>query len=76
MTKQAIIDRTIKAINMLPEDKAEEISDFADFIMKRFEDSQITEGIQILISNSKTFNFLNDDEDLYSDKDLKERYNG
>ena len=44
--------------------------------MRRFEDSQITEGIQILISNSKTFNFLNDDEDLYSDKDLKQEYNG
>ena len=31
MTKQAIIERTIKAINQLPEDKAEEISAFADF---------------------------------------------
>lgn len=35
MTRQAIIERTIKAINQLPEDKEEEISDFADFVIKK-----------------------------------------
>jgi len=33
MTRQAIIERTIQASNQLPEDKAEEISDFADFVI-------------------------------------------
>ena len=37
MTRQAIIERTLKAISQLPEGKAEEISDFADFVIKRFE---------------------------------------
>ncbi len=32
MTRQAIIERTIKAINRLPEDKAEEISDITGYI--------------------------------------------
>lgn len=36
MSKQVIIDRIIKAINLLPADKAEEISDFADFVSKRY----------------------------------------
>ena len=76
MTRQAIIERTIKAINQLPEDKAEEISDFADFVIKKFEDNRITESIQQLASNSKAFDFLNDEEDLYSSNDLKEKYNG
>ena len=76
MTKQAIIERTIKAINLLPEDKAEEISDFADFVIKKFEDNRITESIQQLASKSQTFDFLNDEEDLYSSHDLKEKYNG
>jgi hypothetical protein len=76
MTRQAIIERTIKAINQLPEDKAEEISDFADFVIKKFEDSRITESIQLLASKSQAFDFLNDEEDLYSSKDLKEKYNG
>ena len=76
MTRQAIIERTLRAINQLPEDKAEEISDFADFIIKRFEEQRLTEGIQQLASNSHTFDFLNNEEDLYSESDLKEVYNG
>lgn len=42
MTKQAIIERKIRVINHLPEDKAEEISDFAAFIIKRNEESVLT----------------------------------
>ena len=76
MTKQAIIERTIKAINQLPEDKAVEISDFADFIIKKFEDNRIIENIQQLASNSQVFDFLNDEEELYSSNDLREKYNG
>ena len=76
MTKQAIIERTLKAIHQLPEDKAEEISDFADFIMKKFEESKLAKGIQQIVSESEVFNFLNEEEELYSVNDLKEKYNG
>jgi hypothetical protein len=75
MTKQAIIERTINAINQLPEDKAEEISDFADFIMKKFEENRLAKGIQQILSESETFNFLNEEKELYSVSDLKEKYN-
>lgn len=76
MTRQAIIERTIKAINQLPEDKAEEISDFADFVSKRYEEHQLTQGIQKLTADSAAFEFLAEEEDLYSEADLKEVYNG
>lgn len=75
MTKQAIIERTIQAINQLPEDKAAEIVDFADFLTKRYEEYLLTQGIQKLTSNSQTFDFLHTEEDLYSLTDLKEVYN-
>jgi len=35
-SKQAIIDRTIKAVNLLPAGKAAGIFDFADFVSKRY----------------------------------------
>lgn len=76
LSKQAIIDRTIKAINLLPVDKAEEISDFADFVSKRYEEQQLTQGIQKLAAESQAFAFLNEEEDLYTEADLKEVYNG
>ncbi|MFC0776067.1 hypothetical protein [Terrimonas alba] len=76
MTRKAIIERTLKAINQLPEDKAEEISAFADFVIKRYEEQKLGEGIQHLVSNSRAFDFLKDEEDLYTEDDLKEVYNG
>lgn len=76
MTKQIIIERTLKAINELPTDKAQEIYDFADFIIKRYEEHQLIQGIQKLTSESEAFEFLNNEEELYSLSDLKEVYNG
>jgi len=76
MTRRIIIERTVNAINQLPEDKAVEISDFAEFIIKRFEEQRLTEGIQNLTSNSQSFSFLAEEEEIYSLEDLKEVYNG
>ncbi len=76
MTRQAIIERTVKAINQLPEEKAEEISDFADFVIKRYEESVLIKGVQTLSAQSHAFDFLNEEEDLYSLSDLKKVYNG
>ncbi|HEX4373901.1 MAG TPA: hypothetical protein VHZ50_11415 [Puia sp.] len=75
MTRQIIIERTLKVINRLPEDKAQEISDFADFVFKRYEEYELTNGIQKLTSESQAFDFLNSEEDIYSVADLKEVYN-
>lgn len=75
MTRQDILERTVQAINQLPQDKASEISDFADFITKKYEEQLLTDGIQQLVTESKSFSFLNEEEDLYSLNDLKERYN-
>ena len=76
MNRQVIIDLTVKAINHLPEDKAKEISDFAEFIMRQYEERLLTEGIENLTLNSKAFDFLKDEEDLYTEADIKELYNG
>jgi hypothetical protein len=75
MTRKAIIARTVEVINKLPEEKAHEISDFADYLFKKYEDQLITENIQKLVSESTAFDFLNEDENLYSVSDLKIRYN-
>jgi hypothetical protein len=76
MTKQAIIERTIEAINQLPESKAEEIFEFADSVRKRYEEQRFTSEMQNLIGNGSSFDFLNDEEELYTAEDLKVVYNG
>ncbi len=74
MTKKAIIEKTILALQVLPEDKAEEVSDFVDFMLMKYEDLTLQQGIQRLQSLSETFSFLNDEEVLYSHADIKERF--
>lgn len=76
MTRQAIIEKTLKAISLLPENKAEEISDFADFVIKKYEDQKLTDAIQQIVTDSNTFAFLESEEELYTVADLKEVYNG
>lgn len=75
MTKQTIIEKTVLIINQLPEDKAEEIFDFADFLMKRHEEYSLNKDIQNMLSQGNSFDFLNQEEELYSEEDIKEKYN-
>ena len=74
MNRQVLIDNTINKIKQLPDIKIKEVNDFADFLLSRIEDKIIQEGIQKMVSDSKSFDFLKDEEDLYSFNDLKERY--
>ena len=76
MTRQLIIEKTTRAIDLLPEDKASEIADFAEFITKRYEANVLLNDIQQAVSASQSFAFLKDEKDLYSVSDLKEIYNG
>ncbi len=74
MTREALIKKTIDHLTKLPDQKLREVSDFAEFLLNRIENQLMTEGIQKLTSDSKAFEFLEEDEDLYSLNDLKERY--
>jgi len=59
---------------MLPDYKIRELNDFADFLLSRIDEKITVQGIQKLAADSKTFEFLKDEEDLYTINDLKERY--
>jgi hypothetical protein len=74
MNRQTIIEKTVEVINRLPSDKAEEISDFADFVLKKHEEQSITKNIQNIISEGDIFSFLENEDDLYSLNDLKEKF--
>ena len=74
MNRRLLIDNIISKIKLLPDPKIIEINDFAEFLLSRIDDKITTEGKQKLASASKTFEFLKDEEDLYSVNDLKEKY--
>ena len=72
MTQEALIQKTVRTLKLLPAEKAEEVSDFADYILKKHEEIILQSGIETLMEQSQTFQFLNDDEDLYTLNDIKE----
>ena len=76
MSKQELIEKKLAAFQKLPADKVAEVSDFIDFILQRNEDRQIVTGIEQLATNSKSYKFLEDEEDLYTLHDVKAPYNG
>jgi len=74
MERETIIDETVKKLNRLPLDRLRQVEDFVDFVISRIDDKLLVEGIQKLTSDSKAFEYLKDEKDLYSVNDLKEKY--
>jgi hypothetical protein len=74
MERKELIESTLFKIKQLPDVKIKEISDFAEFLLMKIDDQILQHGIQDIASNSKAFSYLNEEEDLYSVNDLKERY--
>lgn len=75
MSKQELIEKTLAALQKLPANKVAEVSHFADFILQRNEDMQITGVIAQLSKQLKSYEFLNEEEDLYTLNDVKAPYN-
>jgi hypothetical protein len=74
MDRQIVIEKTLKYLNLLPENKAEEVLDYIEYLFNKNEDSFLTKGISQLAAQSKSFDFLNEEEDIYTLDDVKERY--
>jgi len=74
MERALIVKKAIKNIRRLPAAKVKEVNDFAEYLLNKIDDQLITEGIQKISSSSKSFEFLNNEPDLYSISDLKVKY--
>ena len=74
MTQSSVIENTVSTLSKLPVEKAAEVADFADFMLKRHEESLLQEGITQIVGESEVFAFLADEEDLYTRDDLKVRF--
>ena len=70
MTKELLKSK----IDLLPANKVNEVGDFIDYILHAKNDAIITEQLLRLQMESGAFNFLNDEPELYSDKNLIEKY--
>jgi hypothetical protein len=72
MTRDAIIQKTVQTMQMLPKEKAQEIYEFANYIMKKYESLILQKGIEVLTSDEQAFTILNNEEDFFSPLESKE----
>jgi len=71
MERQQVIDKTIEYLKVLPENKVEEALDYIEYLYNKNEDTVLTQGIIRLASESKSFDFLEFEEDIYTLDDIK-----
>jgi hypothetical protein len=74
MTRKVLIKHTVDNIEKLSDQKLQEASDFIEFLLNKIETDQINLGIQNLVQEGNAFQFLHDEEDIYTVSDLKEIY--
>ncbi len=74
MKRDALINDTFEKIKKLPDTKIKQVNDFAEFLLSKIDDKVIQEGMQKLSSDSKAFEYLKNEETIYSVNDLKEKY--
>ncbi|MEI6947784.1 hypothetical protein V9K67_11370 [Paraflavisolibacter sp. H34] len=72
MTRDAIIQKTVQTMQMLPKEKAQEIFEFANFLMKKYENQILQKGIEVLTSDEQAFSMLNNEEDFFAPVEEKE----
>ena len=63
---------TIDKLRLLDETNLQEANDFVEFLLHKVSDKELTQEIQQQAQEGKSFEFLNEEEELYSIKDLKE----
>jgi hypothetical protein len=74
MDRIKIIKSTTEYLKKLPNDKLVEIHDFVEFVFSKYDNLVLQEGMKYMSSNSKSLEFLKDEEDLYTVSDVKEEY--
>jgi hypothetical protein len=75
MTRDTMLKKTVSAISRLPKNKLSEVADFVEFLSKKHEETALQKGIEKLSLDSGSLDFLLDEEDLYTEDDVKKKFN-
>jgi len=75
MTTKELIQKTVKYLESLPDEKVVEAADYIEYLYHKSDEQLLQTGIQTLLNESESFIFLKDEEDKYTVKDFKVKYN-
>lgn len=71
MVQKSIIQKTIFTISKLSQNNVQEVADFADFLLAKQENDEIQKLTYRTLDESESFDFLNEEEEIYSLSDAK-----
>ena len=74
MEREQLIKQTTQRINLLPDKKLRDLADYVEFLLQKKTDRKLVKDLTELTSSSATFNFLEEEEELYGDSDLIEKF--
>ncbi|ADR23207.1 hypothetical protein MATR_29440 [Marivirga tractuosa] len=74
MEKANLIQDTVDILDKMSDEKIQEVKDFASYILKKYEEDTLQNGLTQLANQSQTYHFLEEEEDLYTVEDLKIKY--
>ena len=74
MDKTELIKDTSDKLQKLPVEKVQEVNHNIEILLSSVDDQILTDGIADLNATSKAYDFLNDEEDLYTLNDIIEKY--
>lgn len=74
MSREELLKVTIEKLNQLSDKRLEEASEYVSLLANRIDDKILNEGIKNIISDSKSYEFLQDEDELYKVSDIKEKY--
>lgn len=74
MEKANLIQDTVDILDRMSDEKIQEVKDYASYILKKYEEDMLQNGLTQLANQSQTYQFLEEEEDLYTVEDLKIKY--
>lgn len=74
MERNILIEKAVENITRLSDRQVQEVADFAEFLLNKANNEFWVENIQQILSESNTFNFLKEEPEIYSVKDIRKGY--
>jgi hypothetical protein len=74
MSRAELIEKTVSNLEMMSDKQLKEISDFAEFLLMKRNSESLSSDISSANTASKSYQFLEEDEDIYTLTDVKEVY--
>lgn len=71
MKRNQVLKNTIEKLHQLDDVELKEAKDFVDFLLSKVAERGLVNEIQQQAEKGKSFDFLDDEEELYTLEDLK-----